>query len=106
MHIHAAGHLAKFEHLNKNGNKVQHTADWRYFIVSDSNHSEETIRSEIFKMVNQYEHSSRKHMKIETYALHKVIEMHSSETESILYYGFWGSPELEKDDIKDFLNNL
>ncbi len=45
-------------------------------------------------------------MKIETYALHKVIEMHSSETESILYYGFWGSPELKKDDIKDFLDNL
>lgn len=37
---------------------------------------------------------------------HKVIEMYSSETESILYYGFWGSPELEKDDIKDFLDNL
>lgn len=45
-------------------------------------------------------------MKIETDALHKVIEMYSSETVSTLYYGFWGSPELEKDDIRDFLDNL
>lgn len=106
LHIYTAGHLARYEYLDKNGNKDQRTADGFYFIVSDSKHSEETIRSEIFKMVNQYEYSSRKHMKIETYALHKVIEMHSSETESILYYGFWGSPELEKNDIKDLLNNL
>ena len=94
LHIHAAGHLAKFEHLDENGNKDQHTADWRYFIVSDSKHSEETIRSEFFDMVKQVEFTSRKHMKIETDAL------------STLYYGFWGSPELEKDDIRDFLDNL
>lgn len=106
LHIYAAGHLAKFEHLYENGNKDRHTADWRYFIVSDSKRSEETIRSEFFDMVKQDEFTSRKHMKIETDALHKVIEMYSSETESILYYGFWGSPELEKDDIIDFLDNL
>ncbi len=57
-------------------------------------------------MVKQDEFTSRKHMKIETDALHKVIEMYSSETVSTLYYGFWGSPELEKDDIRNFLDNL
>ena len=106
LHIHAAGHLARFEHLDKNGNKDQRTADWRYFIVSDSKHSEETIRSEFFDMVKQDEFTSRKHMRIETDALHRVIEMYSSETVSTFYYGFWGSPELEKDDIKDLINNL
>lgn len=45
-------------------------------------------------------------MRIETDALHKIIEMYSSETVSTFYYGFRGSPELEKDDIKDLLNNL
>lgn len=88
LHIYAAGYLARFEQLDENGNKDEYIADMRYFILSDSKHRKETVCSEFFNMVNQDEYTSGKHIKIETDALHKVIEMHCSETVSTLYYVF------------------
>ncbi len=104
--IYNAGYTMLYVSVDEDGNEDEYRADMQYFIVSDSEDSEENIGKEFFNLIIGNECKAGKVLGFDVDMVGETIEINVSETETKYLFNFWNSPPLMKEMIEWLVNDL
>ncbi len=104
--IYNAGYTMLYVSVDEDGNKDEYRTDMNFFVISDSEDSEENIGKEFFNLIIRNECKSSEVLGFDVDMVEETIEINVSETETKYLFNFWNSAPLSKDMVEWLINGI
>ena len=92
--------------VDEDGNKDEYRTDMNFFVISDSEDSEENIGKEFFNLIIRNECKSSEGLGFDVDMVEETIEINVSETETKYLFNFWNSAPMPKDMVEWLINGI
>lgn len=102
--IYNAGYTMLYVSVDEDGNKDEYRTDMNFFVISDSEDSEENIGKEFFNLIIRNECKSSEGLGFDVDMVEETIEINVSETETKYLFNFWNSAPMPKDMVEWLIN--
>ena len=104
--IYNAGYTMLYVSVDEDGNKDEYRTDMNFFVISDSEDSEENIGKEFFNLIIRNECKSSEGLGFDVDMVEETIEINVSETETKYLFNFWNSAPMPKDMVEWLINGI
>lgn len=104
--IYNAGYTMLYVSVDEDGNKDEYRTDMNFFVISDSEDSEENIGKEFFNLIIRNECKSSEGLGFDVDMVEETIEINVSKTEIKYLFNFWNSAPMPKDMVEWLINGI